>query len=482
MSLRLRLALWYSTLTGFIILTLGLVGYAVHSRTQYDTLDHALEGAVAHVAAAHLVAATSHEPDIMLAPPILPHVGVRVYDLAGTLNASSPNSVLAPELDPATLLTQLNPPPYDALVGLVPSMTVPGMDQGTFALATTPEGRWRFYVRPLPSEGEYLIAVASLSPIDGSVETLRHLLPLLALVGAAITLLAGGLLAGRALSPVAVLTETARTIARSHELGRRVPVGDRQDELGRMALTFNEMLASLEQAAQLQQRFVADASHELRAPLTVIQANLELLERQPQMPLQEQREVLAEASRETRRLARLVADLLALARADAGVPLRHTTVELDRVLLEALRETRHLAKGQSLGVGTFEPLQVRGDEDRLKQLVLIVLDNALKYTPPGGKVSLALRQSGAMAELCVQDDGVGIPSEALPHVFDRFYRADPARSHDPGGTGLGLPIARWIVQQHGGRMTLESELERGTTVRIYLPLPAQHNQVGEVRE
>jgi signal transduction histidine kinase len=268
---------------------------------------------------------------------------------------------------------------------------------------------------------------------------------------------------------VAVLTETASAIARSRELAHLVPLPPGQDELGQLAATFNEMLASLEEAHRAQQRFVADASHEVRAPLTAIQANLELLERVPDMPPGERQEAIGEASREARRLARLVADLLALARADAGVTLRHQRVELERVALAALGEARHLAREQQLGVERLDPALVHGDPDRLTQLVLILLDNACKYTPAGGQVTLAVQRNGATVELRVSDTGVGIGPADLPHVFERFYRADPARARDPGGSGLGLAIAQWIVQQHGGEITLASAPGQGTTVTVCLP-------------
>ena len=168
------------------------------------------------------------------------------------------------------------------------------------------------------------------------------------------------------------------------------------------------------------------------------------------MPAADRDEALDEAEREAGRLTRLVADLLALARADAGVTLQRRLVALDEVVLDAFRTARQLARGKELVLDPFEPAQVVGDEDRLKQLLLILLDNALKYTPAGGRVTLGLRHLPTAAELLVRDTGVGIGGEDLPHVFERFYRADPARNRDSGGTGLGLPIARWIAQQHGG--------------------------------
>jgi signal transduction histidine kinase len=223
------------------------------------------------------------------------------------------------------------------------------------------------------------------------------------------------------------------------------------------------MLESLDEAYRAQQRFVSDASHELRAPLTIIQANLDLVERMPDLPADERNQAFAEAGREARRLSLLVADLLALARADAGVPLQHRPVELDRVLLDAVGDARLLARGQQVEIDAIEPVIVDGDPDRLKQLLIILLDNAMKYTPAGGRVGVALRRDGRYASVTVVDSGIGIAPADLPRVFERFYRADLARSRDPGGTGLGLSIARWIAQQHGGDVTLSSEPGRGTT-------------------
>jgi signal transduction histidine kinase len=334
------------------------------------------------------------------------------------------------------------------------------------------DGRWRVYVLPVGDGEDYLVALAPLERLDASVSRFRWLVGGLTLAGAVVTLVAGLLLAGRALRPVAVLTTTAQRITRSRKLDERVPVTASQDELGRLTTTVNAMLASLQQASDAQQRFVSDASHELRAPLTIIQANLDLLERMPALPADERAEILGEASRETHRLSQLVADLLALARADAGIALQRRRVELDRVLLEAVGDARHLARGQRLEIDALEPVVVSGDPDRLRQLLLALLDNAVKYTPAGGRIGVALARDSTNARLTVSDDGVGIPATDLPHVFDRFYRADPARSRDPGGTGLGLPIARWIVEQHGGDITVTSEPGEGTQVRIQLPVIA----------
>jgi two-component system, OmpR family, sensor kinase len=195
-----------------------------------------------------------------------------------------------------------------------------------------------------------------------------------------------------------------------------------------------------------------------------------LLRRQKVMPETEREEALTDIEREANRLTRLVADLLALARADAGISLKHCPVDLDAAVLDAFRSARQLAEGQTLVLDPFEPVRVEGDEDHLKQLLLILLDNALKYTPPNGHITVGLQCHNDRAEIRVQDTGVGIPAQDLPHVFERFYRADPVRSRDPGGTGLGLSIAQWIVRQHKGEIILESQPGQGTTVLVRIPL------------
>lgn len=465
MSLRLQLALWSGTLIGLAMLLVGLLAYSVHSRNLYADIDSTLATTAEHASEEYLAHRASGP--LALAQP---DVGLRVYDQSGQVVTSSPSANLGPSVDPRQGVPTAGPV-FDPIIGLAPSFAPVDAGRGAFGLATGGEGvRWRLYLLPVDgSEGPYLLATAPLDRVDTFIRSFRWIIGTLAAVGAMITSVAGWLVADRTLRPVGIMTETAGAITRSRSFKERVQIGPRPDELGRLGTTLNEMLSSLEQAYQAQQRFVSDASHELRAPLTAIQANLELLRRQPDMPQPDRDEAVEEASREATRLTQLVADLLALARADAGMPLRLQRVDLDRVVLEALAQSRHLARGQSIKMEALEPVQVHGDPDRLKQLLLILLDNALKYTPSNGLVSVAMRRDGNCVEVAVRDTGVGIAAEELSHVFERFYRADPARSRDPGGTGLGLPIARWIAGQHGGDVILASELGRGTTATVHLP-------------
>jgi two-component system, OmpR family, sensor kinase len=498
MSLRLRLGLWYGALTGAVVLMVSALTYANHTHALYTHLDEAL------LAAAHAVAAADARPPGHGQPS--PHISIRLHGAAGGAVTTLAGAVASgtdtgPSVDPRAVLAHPAGPPYDPLVEIGSPLGAVPPGRGAFGLASDSAGRrWRLYVLPAsdstatatgtatatraggltgpPATGRgegYVVALAPLDQIDDSVEEFRRLEPVLAAGGAAAALVSGWLLAGRALRPLAAVTETAGAIARSGIPTRRVPTGPaaRHDELGLLASTFNEMLDSIERAGRAQQRFVADASHELRAPLTGITANLELLERAAGLPEVEKAQVIAEASGDARRLARLVEDLLALARADAGVRLRRERVDLDRVLLDAVADARHLARGPQVSVDDLEPVVVEGDAERLRQVFLVLLDNALKYTPAEGNVGVVLRPAGNWVEVQVRDSGIGIAPADLPHVFERFYRADPARTRDPGGTGLGLSIARWIAGEHGGRISLRSVPGAGTTATVLLPRARQ---------
>lgn len=242
------------------------------------------------------------------------------------------------------------------------------------------------------------------------------------------------------------------------------------DEVGRLAATFNGMLERLERAFAAQQRFVADASHALRTPLTAIQGNVELLLNGIHDPT-EQRISLQAIRQETGRLSRVVSDLLLLAQADAGQSFQHVPVEMMTIVLDVYPQARTLADGVTVSLGHEDIGLVAGDPDRLKEVVLNLTDNAIKYTPVGGQVTLSVYEDGDWVQVEIADTGQGIPPEHLQHIFERFYRVPgvKARAGRPAGTGLGLPIAQWIIESHGGRLTVASEVGRGTTFTIWLP-------------
>lgn len=234
---------------------------------------------------------------------------------------------------------------------------------------------------------------------------------------------------------------------------------------------------TLRRILDAQKRFVGDAAHELRAPLTSIQGNLELLRRYPNMSETDRVETTEDAYREAARLGRLVNDLLALARGDAGEGLRLVPILLHDLVNESFRHAQHLTKNHQFELVKITHCTVEADHDRLQQLMLILLENAIKYTPEGGFIRVSLSCNPEWAEIRVQDTGIGISAQHLAQVFERFYRVDKGRSRgtDPGGTGLGLPIAKWIVAQHGGEILLESELGVGTLAIVRLKIAVEHD-------
>jgi signal transduction histidine kinase len=270
--------------------------------------------------------------------------------------------------------------------------------------------------------------------------------------------------------PVDRMTQAARAIGRAADFSRRLPEPPQRDELGRLAVTFNEMLSQLGEAFATQRRFLADASHELRTPLTVVRTNAEALQRGVAADPVERAETLRAIVRETDRMGRLVADLLALARADAGQPLTRRRLALDTLVLDVYEQEQALANGVHLDLGEWEQVEVEGDPDRLKQVVLNLVDNALRHTPDGGTVTLDLVRRGEEAVLRVRDTGPGIPAEQLGRIFERFYRVDQPRSRQTGGTGLGLAIAQEVAGAHAGRIEVESRLGAGSTFSLVLPV------------
>ncbi|HPW17069.1 MAG TPA: ATP-binding protein [Candidatus Aminicenantes bacterium] len=284
---------------------------------------------------------------------------------------------------------------------------------------------------------------------------------------------AGGIfLAGRTLKPVDQIAETARGIGES-DLSRRIDVLT-DDELGRLAATLNGMIGRLEEAFKKERQFVADASHELRTPLAIIQAESSLALEKTRTQ-DEYRRSLELVSQEIDFMSEVVGKMLLLARSDSGAEtLDFEDIKLKPLLMELAQDVDLLVqdKGLKLELGPMEELKVRGDRVKLKQLFLNVLDNAVRYTPPGGTITAALGRRDGRAVASIADTGIGIPAEHLPFVFDRFYRADKARTASDGGTGLGLSIALSVAKMHGGAIEVESEPGKGTTVRVALPLAA----------
>ena len=309
------------------------------------------------------------------------------------------------------------------------------------------------------------------------------------LAGVAIATLGGWMLAGRALAPVNRIMSSADDIAKGKgpvSLSRRIDVPRTRDEIAQLAETFNDMLDRIEQAFAAQRRFVGDASHELRTPLTAIKGNIDVLRRQiasgRATDPSDIADALMDVSRETNRMGRLVDDLLSLARTDAegfGSIVNFDAVSLDVLAREAIRTAEVLVEDQHLVLRADEPVMVQGDGDRLVQVMLILLDNALRHTPEDGTVTLTVStaidpQDGILcARIEVEDNGRGIDPSHLPHLFERFYRAEGSRSRIDGGTGLGLSIALSIVRSHHGWIDVESGPGQGTHMSVWLPMKTE---------
>ena len=482
MSVRWRLAFLYAVITAFLLPPASLVAYTIHVRAQYQELDRSLLRTAEHFESDLLSAGAG---DGLVAQPIESDVAVRIYHRTSE-PILTPGSSAEPLLSPLDVIARDEGPAYPALVRLIPGGS--SVERGAFATARDPGngGRVRLFALPGGQGGQpgYVLTWKPLRALDESARFLGLLLGGTVLLGIAAAGAGTFAVAGNALRPVADMTQVARAIAASRGFSRRVDEPARMDELGRLARTFNEMLSSLEEVYRSQQRFVADAAHELRTPLTAIQGNIDLMKRNPDMPAAEQIEAFSYLDSEARRLSRIVSELLTLARADAGQTLERRPVELDRVLLDALAELRPLVQDHRVELGEIEPVVVLGDPDRLKELILNLLDNSIKYTRTGGRISVALENEARGVILTVRDSGIGIGAGDLGHVFERFYRGDPARSRDPGGSGLGLAIVDWIVDQHDGEITVDSTSGQGTTVTVRLPLlvnPERRNGGAEPR-
>jgi heavy metal sensor kinase len=357
-----------------------------------------------------------------------------------------------------------------------PSILASTHGNSWLGLTTTHSGSpVRLYSQPLVVNGKVFAIIQVAQSLGDVHDALKHVTKELLKVGLLILLLSAigiYILTYRAFAPIRRLIQTARAI-KAGDLRKRVTVPRAQDEVRFLAVTLNEMIAHLDEMFTRQRRFVADASHELRTPIAAIRSKTDVALLQIDLP-DEYATVLQEINAETVRLSHLINDLLALARGDEGqTHFEREPVQLDRLVETVVANAEALAveRGVALHVRIAGPITIQGDETRLIQMIINLLDNAILYTNAGGSVTITARQTPTHVVLTIQDTGIGIAPEHLPHIFERFYRADQAHiKTERGSSGLGLSIVEWIVQAHEGTITVESQLGQGSTFTVKLPL------------
>ncbi|MCX6037239.1 MAG: ATP-binding protein [Chloroflexi bacterium] len=480
MSLRLRLTILYSALTGGILLIFGVLLYSLVNILLVTQVDTTL-----FQTANDLLLGWRVGPAGELSQETLPKLNLtsfvyyQIWDNNGRLHSSSPG------------LGQINQP-FDPIGYQLKS--------SIYRNSLIQKVHLRVLNVPLEAGGRpigTLQVAASMTMVDTTRQSLVQTIIVIAVAAILFAAALSWFFIGQALSPLVDITESALRISGADDLSQRIPQrpvrepGLRRgppgrapgrcenDEMGRLVTAFNDTLGRLEQLFTSQQRFLADVSHELRTPLTVIKGNVDLMRRMKQVD----EESLDNIEDEADRLTRLVGDLLLEAQAESGkLPLHFAPVELDTLLLEVFKEMRILARERvQLKLPEIDQIVINGDRDRLKQVLINLIANAIKYTPQGGEVVLSLGKVADNARLIVRDTGLGIPAEDLPHIFERFYRAEKSRSRSKapsgnrdylvGGFGLGLSIAYWIVNHHGGQIEVDSTEGKGTTFCIYLPMP-----------
>jgi len=454
MSLRTRLTLLYTTLVGGTLLFFGLAIYHLVSLTITEQIDHILEQTARNLIGAIRVNALG-ELDVSAEADLSAGVYIQLWERnRGLRYSSSSISSLGDPLDPLAEYTS-QPITRDVNLGNahLRVMSVP------LSIGSRPIGT--------------LQIATSLAIVDATQQTFLKILVIGTTIAVTIAATGVSFVTYRSLAPLESVTQTALQITRADDLSRRIPYqGPTDDEIGQLISAFNQTLSRLENLFYTQRRFVADVGHELRTPLTVIKGNITLMRK---IGCSDE-ESLSSIDEEVDRLTRMVGDLLLLAQAESGkLTLVTQLVELDTLLLEVMQQSRVLAQGKvDLRLGEIDQVLVCGDRDRLKQVLINLISNAIKYTPQGGEVVMGVGKNNDQAYITVQDNGPGISAEELPHIFERFYRIEKSRtrSADGKGFGLGLSIAYWIVKHHDGEITVESEEGKGTRFCVWLPLAA----------
>ncbi len=453
MSLRLRLTLLYSGVLSGVVLLLSIVIYSMVSVVMVNQIDDQIQQAADHIM------------DVLRADSI----GTLEVS-PGTLNISNAIYYQVWSEDGRILVYSENS--QDFTTAMDPyGMT---LDQTIFREVTIDRTVFRVLTVPLvvnEKQSGWLQVGIVLTDLRYTQQMLQMVFGISAVFSIVVAGVMGWLVTGQALAPLETMTQVATQITNTDDLSQRIPVEPgRNDEIGKLIRTFNQTLVRLERLFSTQRRFLADVSHELRTPLTVIKGNVGLM----RLTRSFDAESLESIESEVDRLTRLVGDLLLLAQAETGkLPLMMEPVELDDLLMEIFEQMQVLAaeKHQQITLENIEPAVVVADRDRLKQVLLNLGSNAIKYTPESRTITLGLYpEDSKWVRVFVRDQGPGIPKKDQAHLFERFFRGDKSRSRSEGGFGLGLSIAYWIVRNHGGRIEVDSQIGKGTTFVVWLPV------------
>lgn len=458
MPIRIRLTLWYTFLLGAILVTFSILLYWVLKFSLHEQVNGNLQDRAQQVGAGiigqavirqtgNVVGIEVPELDVFSSPAIF----IQVIQADGTLVTATDN-LGKQRLPTDEELLQANRDGHSL-----------------FKTVTIDKTPLRIYSAPIRLGSRVVGAIQvgqSLKEVEDTLQQVFFFLIGGTLAGLILAGLVGAFLAWTTLRPIERINQAAMQIVSAQDLKQRLPISSTNDEIDRLIVTINDMLERLDNFFQAQVRLSADVSHELRTPLTVIRGNVDLLRRGAANDPTELNEALSIMDGELDRMSRIVADLLLLSQADAGLSLRMQPVELDTIILDVYRQARVTANEVNIQLGHEDQAVIQGDADRLKQLLLNLVTNALKHTPPGGYVTLSLFREPEWVRITVADTGRGIAPTALPHIFERFYRAE---DNTQKGTGLGLSIAQWIAQAHGGQITVTSEVGKGSIFTLWLP-------------
>src|SRR5262244_1593302 len=467
-SIRFRLTVWYAGLLALLLLLFGASTYLGLRHYLNQTLNESLGRQARQIGESFLIdVATGGEGYVI----------------------SEVNEHYAPELnnrfvrvtraDGSVMYVSGKPKESSFDPSAVSAVGAP-VDRDYVREVHAPGGELMIYTHPFTERTGQRFLIEVGAPYE-QVEVVLYGLLLALALGLPLTVIVaisgGWLLMRKALDPVDEITRGAEQIT-SRNLSQRLPVARTGDELERLSTALNRMIERLEESFLYVSRFTADASHELRTPLTILRGELEAAAGQPQIA-PELREIVGSALEETERLSRIVESLMAISRLDAGeARMECDALDLAELAASTTEQMRLLAVDKNVALRCESDVQVNveGDRARLKQVVVNLVDNAIKYTPAGGLVGVKVRASNGHAMLEVNDNGVGIPAEALPHIFERFYRVDKARSRQMGGAGLGLSIVKAIVTAHGGQVKVESVEGRGSRFLVELPVAGEASE------